>query len=109
MPKDSAGGKEKKRRGAKPAPPGGKKVRVKIGELKGAGAALLAGAGAGAGAGSNKGVSIIPLVAESFAWEPNVTGDCRPKDVLVPFTYTTVGRCSLTPGWSQVDPRMTPD
>jgi hypothetical protein len=86
-PKDSAGGKEKKRRKpAQPAPPGGKKVRVKNDEVKGAGAALLAGAGPGAG---NGGSSIIPHELESFAWEPNVTGDCRPKDVLVPFTYTT--------------------
>lgn len=22
-----------------------------------------------------------------FEWEPNVTADCRPNDVLVPFTY----------------------
>mmetsp|Transcript_19225 Transcript_19225/g.31098 ORF Transcript_19225/g.31098 Transcript_19225/m.31098 type:complete len:433 (-) Transcript_19225:406-1704(-) len=26
---------------------------------------------------------------KSFDWEPNVTGDCRPGDVLVPFTYIT--------------------
>ena len=23
----------------------------------------------------------------SVLWEPNVTGDCHPKDILVPFTY----------------------
>lgn len=26
-------------------------------------------------------------VKKSFDWEPNVTADCRPSDVLVPFTY----------------------
>jgi hypothetical protein len=27
------------------------------------------------------------VIRGPFEWEPNVTGDCRPCDVLVPFTY----------------------
>ena len=33
-----------------------------------------------------------------FEWEHNVTGDCKPSDVLVPFTYHTSRIFNLEPG-----------
>ena len=33
-----------------------------------------------------------------FEWEHNVTGDCKPSDVLVPFTYNPSRIFNLEPG-----------